>query len=461
MQLSDSPNQALEFQSPVVEPIPRQEPTPPTVEAPAPQKPQMPVRKLLLITAFSVGAIAGGLYLHQWWQFSTTHEETDNAYITGDINPVSSRVVGTIKEVLVTDNQPVKKGQVLATLDPKDFEISLQQAKDALAVAEEQARVAQANVAVAKAGISVTANNAQGQTTQATGNIAAAQASIATAQGALAEAEAGVPAAQAQLAQVKANQIKAQLDYDRYKSLYQKGAVPKQQLDTAKAAYDALSAQVNAVEEQIKQAIARVAQAQENLSNAKAKLASTKGTLQQADATQQQTKVNQQQVEVSQRQYKTALAAIAQAKTQVRNAQQQLSYTTITAPIDGEVGNKNLEIGQRVQVGQALMVLVQKHPWIVANFKETQLGKMHTGEAVEIKLDAFPGHVFHGKVNSLSPASGAEFALLPPDNATGNFTKIVQRIPVKVTFDAASLKGYESQISPGMSAVVTVSTPKN
>lgn len=173
--------------------------------------------------------------------------------------------------------------------------------------------------------------------------------------------------------------------------------------------------------------------------------------MQQAQAVNQQTEVNR-------RQYDAAIAAIAQASAQVENARLQLAYTTITAPTAGRVGNKSVEVGQRVQPGQALMSVVEEKPWIVANFKETQLRKMQPGQAVEIKLDAFGDRTFQGKVDSFSPASGAKFALLPPDNATGNFTKIVQRLPVKVVFDSKSVQGYEPRIAPGMSAVVTVET---
>ncbi len=153
-----------------------------------------------------------------------------------------------------------------------------------------------------------------------------------------------------------------------------------------------------------------------------------------------------------------AIAAIDQAQAQVDNAQLQLSYTTITAPTAGVIGAKTVEVGQRTQPEQQLLVVVEQQPWITANFKETQLENLHVGQSVAIKLDAVPNHTFLGKVDSLAPASGNQFALLPSDNATGNFTKIVQRVPVKITFDPQSIRGYESTITPGLSAVVTVLT---
>lgn len=156
------------------------------------------------------------------------------------------------------------------------------------------------------------------------------------------------------------------------------------------------------------------------------------------------------------RQYEAAGAAIASAQASLSDAQLQLSYTAIAAPADGTIGRKSVEVGQRVQSGTPLMAIVSNDIWVVANFKETQLEKMQNGQPVEVELDAFTHHKFTGRVDSISPASGAQFALLPPDNATGNFTKVVQRIPVKIIFARDSVQGYESRITPGMSAVVSV-----
>jgi membrane fusion protein, multidrug efflux system len=409
-----------------------------------PPEPKSP-RKLIIFSLLGVGAVVAAVLGFRWWQYAQTYQETDDAYITGHVNPVNARISGTVTQVLVDDNQMVTQGALLVKLDPKDYQVSLQQTQAASEATRRQAEVAQAN-------IGIIATSAQGQTTTAQGNIDAAAASVAIAEAALAEAQAGVPAAQSQLAQIEANVVKAQLDYQRYTQLAQEGAVPKQQYDAAKATYQALVAQRNATRDQIRQAQARVAQAQKSLNNAQAKLEASKGGLQQANATGQQTEANR-------RQYQAALAAIAQAQSQVKNAQLQLGYTQIKAPTAGKVGDKTVEVGQRVQPGQTLLSIVQEQPWIAANFKETQLEQMQPGQAVEIKLDAFPHHTFKGRVDSLAPASGAKFALLPPDNATGNFTKIVQRIPVKIVFDPVSIRGYETRITPGMSVVVAVETP--
>jgi membrane fusion protein, multidrug efflux system len=413
-------------------------------QSPTPPKPSHPHRKLILLGLLGVVLMVGAILGYRWWRFASVHEETDDAYVASDIHPINARVNGTVIDVEVSDNQQVSQGSLLVKLDPRDAEVARQQSAASLESAQQQAAVAQAN-------IGVTSTNAVGQTTEAKGNIDAAAASVATSQAALAESQAGVPAARAQLAQVKATLIRDEQDYRRYTQLYAVGAVTQQQRDTAKATYDATLEQYNAIAEQIKQAQAKVVQAQKNVSNAAAKLNSTQGNLQQADATGKQTEVNR-------RQYRSALATIAQSRAQLQNAELQLSYATIVAPIAGRIGNKTVQIGQRVQPGQTLMSLVQSTPWVIANFKETQLENMRPGQAVELKIDAFPHHPFVGRVDSVAPASGARFALLPPDNATGNFTKIVQRIPVKVIFDAESVRGYESRITPGMSVVVTVAT---
>ncbi|MDZ8259688.1 HlyD family secretion protein [Nostoc sp. ChiQUE01b] len=442
----------------------------PETEKEVPAKPKRKRPTGLILAGLGVGAIAAGTFGLHYWQYASTHQETDNATVAGNIHQISSRIPGTVSEVLVNDNQLVQPGQLLVKLDPRDYQSKVQQAQAALENARGQAQAAQAN-------ITLSSQTTTGKTTQAQGDVSGAVAAISTAQAAVQEAQAGIPAAQAavqeaqagipaaqaQVAQTNANLEKAQADYNRYNELYKTGAIPRQQLDTAKAAYDVAKAQKNAAIQGVQQAQAKLAsakvgvakaqsqlaQAQENVTNAQAKLAASKGGLQQATAGGQDTTVKRSQ-------YEAAKAAIAQSEASLKDAQLQLSYANVTAPSAGRVGRKNVEVGNRVAVGTPLMAIVDNNYWVVANFKETQLEKMRPGEPVEIKLDSFPHHTFIGRVDSISPASGAQFALLPPDNATGNFTKVVQRIPVKVVFDQKSIQGYESRITPGMSAEVAV-----
>ncbi len=440
------------------------------VKAELPDSPKRKKPTALILAGLSVVAIAAGVYGYHWWQFASTHQETDDATVSGHVHQVSSRIAGTVSEVLVNDNQQVQRGQLLVKLDPRDYATKVRQAEASLLSAQRQANAAQAN-------INLSAQTTTAKTTQAQGDMSGAIAAISTAQAAVKEAEAGIPAAQAEVqvaqagipsaqalvAQADANLQKTQADYNRYNSLFNQGAVARQQLETAKAAYDVVVAQKSGAVQGVAQAQARLAeakvgvakaesqlaQAQEGIVTARSKLATSKGGMQQATAGEQQTVANRSQ-------YEAAKAAIIQAQASLQDAQLQLSYTSITAPATGLVGRKTVEVGNRVQVASPLLAIVNNEYWVVANFKETQLENMKPGEDVEIKLDSFPHHVFKGRIDSLSPGSGAQFALLPPDNATGNFTKIVQRIPVKVVFDQESIKGYESRITPGMSAIVSV-----
>jgi membrane fusion protein (multidrug efflux system) len=201
----------------------------------------------------------------------------------------------------------------------------------------------------------------------------------------------------------------------------------------------------------VRQAQAQLVAAEQGVVRTEAQLTNSEGGLQSAQATTLETRVREGQ-------FATAQAAMAQAEASLEDAKLQLSYTIIKAPVSGRIGRKSVEAGQRIQIGQPLMAVVEDHPWVVANFKETQLAKMRAGQHVEVEIDTFPNHKFYGHLDSLAPGSGNEFALLPPDNATGNFTKIVQRIPVKVVLDDDSVRGYENMLSPGMSTVVTVTT---
>lgn len=400
--------------------------------------------KGLILAALGASAIALGVYGYNYWQYASSHQSTDNATVTGHIYQVSTKIPGTVEQVLVDDNQLVKKGQLLVKLDARDYQTKQLQAQAAIETARRQADTAQVNIGLAS-------QNAQAQVASAQGNVNSAKSSISAAQAEVKEATAGIPAAQAQVAQAQANLQKAQVDYNRYQALFKQGAIARQQLDTAKATYEVARAQLTSAQQGVAQAQAKLAQAQEGVTRAQAQLAESRGKLQQATATGVQTDVN-----ISQ--YQAAKAAIAQSEASLKDAQLQLSYINITAPSSGRIGRKTVEVGQRVQPGTPLMAVVGNEYWVVANFKETQLENIKPNEEAEVKLDAFPHHTFKGKVDSISPASGAQFALLPPDNATGNFTKIVQRVPVKIVLDAQSIKGYESRITPGMSAEVEVTT---
>jgi membrane fusion protein (multidrug efflux system) len=401
-------------------------------------------KKVLLI--WGGGAVPALLLIFgvRYLIWSAHHETTDDAYLAGHVHPMSARITDTVQQVLIDDNQHVVEGQTLVILDPNDYKVRLDRAKAALDAAQRQADTAEA-------AIRSTSQSATAQTTQARGSIGEAKASIQETKAAVTAAEAGVPRAEAQLNEANANLQREETDLHRYEDLYAKEQVSKQTLDHQNASYQVAVAARAASEEQVRQARAQLIAAQEGVVRAESQLTNSQGGLQSAGATRLETHVREGQ-------FATAKAAVAEAAAAFEDAKLQLSYTIIKAPMSGRIGKKSVEAGQRVQVGQPLMAIVEDQPWVVANFKETQLDKMRAGQPVEVEIDTFPKHKFHGHVDSLAPGSGNEFALLPPDNATGNFTKIVQRIPVKIVLDQNSVRGYENLISPGMSSVVTVAT---
>ena len=400
-------------------------------------------KSIFVITGIAIAALAGTMG-YRWWNYATTHESTDDAYVTGYIHPISSRIAGTVIHVEVADNQEVKQGQTLVELDPKDYQVTVQQAQAALENAKQQAGAAQATINLAS-------QTAQANTTEAQGAVGNAIASITSSQAAVNQAQAGIGTNQNQFTKAQAQEANAKITYQRYEQLYQAGAIPKQQRDDALTAYQVAQAETKVAQQGILDAKAKYQSALDGIEQARANLVDSQGKVQQAQASGQQTEVNR-------RQYEAAQAQIATAAANLKQAQINLSYTLIKAPVEGRIGNKTVQLGQRIQPGQPLLSVISDDSWIVANFNETQVGKMQPGEAVEIRVDAFPGQTFKGVINSQSPASGSDFSLLPPDNATGNYTKVVQRIPVKITFDGNSIKGYENRITPGMSAEVTVST---
>ena len=401
-------------------------------------------KRTLLICGVATALVLLLIFGVRYLIWSDHHETTDDAYLAGHLHPISARITDTVQQVLIDDNQHVVEGQTLVILDPNDYKARLDQAKAALDAASRQAETAEA-------AIRSTSQSATAQTTQARGSIAEAEASIQAAKAAVTAAEAGVPRANAQLQEANATLQREETDLHRYQDLYAKEQVSRQTLDHQRASYQVAVAGKAAAQEQVRQAQAQLVAAQQRVARTEAQLTNSEGGLQSAQATTLETRVREGQ-------FATAQAAMALAKASLEDATLQLSYTIIKAPVSGRIGRKSVEAGQRVQIGQPLMAVVEDRPWVVANFKETQLAKMRAGQHVEVEIDTFPKHKFYGHVDSLAPGSGNEFALLPPDNATGNFTKIVQRIPVKVVFDDDSMRGYESLLSPGMSSVVTVTT---
>jgi membrane fusion protein (multidrug efflux system) len=368
-----------------------------------------------------IGAIVLVVALFFLWRYFSSYESTDDAQIDGHLNSVSSRVSGHVAKLLVSDNQYVDGGTPLVEIDPSDYQVAVDRAKADYDAALAAARAAQVNVPI-------TSINSGSQ-------VSTAQADVENARAGISAARQQHAAAVAQIAQAQANNAKAQSDAARYKLLVDKQEISQQQYEQAIAAaqagaanVDAARAAASAAQDQIKQAEARLAQAQSN-----AQAAST----------------GPQQLAVMRARAQAAEAQAEQAKAALDQANLNLSYTHLVAPVSGIVTNRTVEVGQNIQLGQDLMKVINLDDlWVTANFKETQLHKMVVNQPVTIRVDV-TGKDYKGHLQSLAGASGAITSLLPPENATGNFVKVVQRIPVKITFDTGETKDHV--LRPGMS----------
>lgn len=394
-------------------------------------------RALIVGGILSIAAVIGLLvYYHN-------RESTDDAQVDGHITPVAAKISGRVGKVLVLDNQQVKAGELLIQIDPADYQSALDQAKAALALAESEAR---------SAGFEVprTTGDVASGTSSAAAQLAGAQADYLRAQASYEQSQtADLAVAQANVEKSRANAQLAKADLARYGPLMEKGEISKQQYDAAKANSDA-SASALVADEQ------RLAQAQRNIQIAHAQLEASKARVDQAQAGVGQANADRNRVGMRSADAQAKLAKVDQARAAAEAAQLNLSYCNITAPVDGVATHKQVEPGQIVQPGQGLLVVVPLHDvWVTANFKETQLKKMKPGQKAYVTVDTY-GKTFSGHVDSLAGATGAVLSLLPPENATGNYVKVVQRIPVKIILDPISPD--VAILRPGMNVDATVVT---
>ncbi len=337
-----------------------------------------------------LGVVYGSYkYIH-----SLSHEGTDDAQVEKYMNPIIPRVSGYVSKVYIKDNDYVKKGDTLFTIDQKDYQLKIDEATAALAAAEGNFEVSKADIGSILASVSVSDANVK----SATGNIQSAKIKLGLATN----------------------------DFNRYSNLYQNHTITKQQYEQALAAKQEAENQV------------RILQQQE------------KASAFQKSVTQAKSVVSDKQIDV-------ASANIKRAQALLKSAELNLSYTIITAAIDGQVSKIDIQPGQLVQPGQSLFYIINNNEaWVIANFKETQLNKMVAGQKVALKVDAYPDYEFSGTVTSFSPATGSRFSILPPDNATGNFVKTIQRLPVKISIDSSNDIEKVKLLRPGMNVDVDV-----
>ncbi len=374
----------------------------------------------------SVVALAAAVYGVVSWM-SAGKEHTDDAQVDADAVAVSTRVAGVVLRVHVADNQAVKKGQLLIEIDPADLAAKEKQAEADLAAARAQAQAAEAQVAIVEA--------------SSKGGLSAARAELSGSASSVASADAQIESARAALERAKAESAQADTDRDRAEALFQQQAIPKAQIDTARSTAQAARAAAA-------QAQAQLAVAEDMKRTAQTHIAESQARVVQNTPVEAQLETVRAQADLARARADAAAAALDIAKL-------QLSYTRIEAPADGVLSRLSVREGQLAQAGQAVVVLVPATTYLIANFKETQVGAMHPGQRAEISIDAFPGRTFEGKVESTSPGTGARFSLLPPDNASGNFVKVVQRVPVKVAWTNVP---SDVKLAAGLSADVTVIT---
>jgi membrane fusion protein (multidrug efflux system) len=391
------------------------------------------------------------------WQYYRTHESTDDAYVVGDVVPVSPQVNGTVVAVHVVDNQAVEAGQLLAQLDARDFEVRVQQGEAAVAVAA-------ANLRRAELEVHLTQESTSTETARTSATLRSAQIATQEAQQSTAEAEArvrttaaAVAAAAAEVDLWHARLDMAQAEFARMQALHTDGVVSHQQFETADSALKAAQAQWRASQQRLAQAQAEGERARVDLQGRRQAVERSQAHTAEAQAILAGAQANRQSVEIKQAQVETARALVQQAQADLEAARLQRSYTAIRAPVAGVIARKRVEVGQVVQAGRPVLALVPlEHIWVEANFKETQLRHMRPGQHATLHVDAYPDRVFTGTIDSLSPGTGSVFSLLPPENATGNFVKVVQRLPVKILLDTPVAS--PSALRPGMSVIATVTT---
>lgn len=396
------------------------------------------IQRLLMAGGIVALTVVAALFLYYH-----DRESTDDAQVDGHITPIAAKISGRVQDVLVTDNEQVKAGQVLLKIDPRDYQAVVDQAQAAFDVAQSDAQSAGADVPRTQADVASGNSSAGAQLIGAQADLNRAETMYDQAQ------TADLAYAQANIDKSRANAEFARADLARYKPLLDKGEISKQLYDSAQASADATNSALRADQE-------RLTQARRNVEVTKSQVSMAKARVEQARAGVVSAQAGSHQVVMRSADARSKLARVEQAQAALQAAKLNLSYTEVIAPIDGVATHKQVEPGQIVQLGQGLLVVVPlQDVWVTANFKETQLRDMKPGQKAEVDVDTY-GHTFSGHVDSIAGATGSMLSLLPPENATGNYVKVVQRIPVKIVLDP--IPSEKAVLRPGMNVDATVMT---
>ena len=378
-----------------------------------------------------------------YWLYTSGQESTDDAQIDAHIHSISARVSGIVTKLSVGDNQYVEAGTILLEIDPVDFQVTVDKAKADLAEAEAELKASQSQVPI----VSTTSTN---QLSSAEAVVDQSKAGVIAAGKQVEAAKSRLQSMEAQIRQAKTNSDRAAHDLERFTALVAKEEISRQQFDAAVAEAESSKAHLESVEAQLQEAQQTVRLTEIQREEQNAHLAKTEAEFRAAQTAPQQ-------VEVSQARVQSAQAKVARKKADLEQALLNVQYTVVKAPLRGVISQRTVEVGQMIQAGQPLLAIVPLDDiWVTANFKENQLARMHAGQAVTITVDTYGRKKFKGLVDSLAAATGARFSLFPPENATGNYVKVVQRIPVKIVFE----KGQDPEhlLRPGMSVIATVQT---
>lgn len=413
-------------------------------------------RRRVIIGVAAVVIAAGLLYGGwAWWQ-SRSQVTTDDAYVEGAVAVVSSKVMGNVVELLVQDNQQVKAGDLLLRLDPRDFRAKRDQAAAAVAVAEAALLAARSDLPMTRGVTEAQTDEAKGALEGARAAQAATEAAVQEGQALLEAKRAAAAAAAADANGAKANAVQAGREMERQRKLVQAGLVAQRDFEQAETAEGAARAVREATERRKVQAEREVQQAEAALASKVLGIQQAKQRVVELRGTVAKTESQRHQVPMKEADIVRAQAILAQARADLAFAELQLQHTEVRALVDGVVSRRTVELGQVAQMGQPLLAIVPLHEvWVLANFKETQLARIRPGMTADVWVDTFSDRVFRGKVDSLAAGTGARFSLLPPENATGNWVKVVQRLPVKIRLDPGQFSNPHT-LRAGMSAVVTV-----
>jgi membrane fusion protein (multidrug efflux system) len=414
------------------------------------------MKRRLLVGVAAVVVLAGiGYGVHAWF-YSLRHVTTDDAYVETVIVPLAAKVSGHVAQMLVDDNQSVKAGDVLLRIDPRDYEAKRDQAKAAVAVAA-------ASFQSAKSDAELTRETTRAQADEARAVLEGARVAERSAEAGVEETRAKVEAKRAAMAAMRSDVAGARSsseqafrEKERMQRLVKAGYVSRRDFDQADSTAATFAATLEATQRRLAVAEREVEQAEAELAGRVLAVAQAHQRVAEARATLARIESQRHQVKLKEAEVGSAEARLSEARADLAFAELQLQYTEVRAPIDGSVSKKGVDLGQMVQPGQPLLAIVPlRDVWVLANFKETQLGRVQPGMAVLVEVDTFPGKIYHGVVDSISAGTGARFSLLPPENATGNWVKVVQRVPVKIRLDSKEF-GNPHTLRAGMSAIVTV-----